>query len=103
MIQFYQGDVIKIRGFGRHLFVIVSNNAFIRATGVFHVCPLFEQMKEGPVHISVRGDAGTAGTVLCEQVKMIDPGARACSRIDHLPYADIMEVSDVIQGIFEYD
>lgn len=103
MTDFYQGDIIKIAGFAEKYFVITSKNAFIRATNVFHVCPLLQDISAGPVHISVKGTDGTIGVAICEQLKVIDPSVRACSRVDRLPYADIMEVSDTIQGIFEYD
>ena len=98
-----QGDIIKISGYSRRLFVVVSKNAFIRATGVFHVCPLIEGVDEGPLHIPVVGVNSQTGTVICEQMKMIDPGTRTCNRTDHLQYGDIMNISDAIQGIFEYD
>ena len=49
------------------------------------------------------GNEGKEGTVICEQIKFIDPAIRACTRVDHVSYSDIMEVSDTIQGIFEYD
>lgn len=103
MIQFNQGDIIKISGFKKQLFVVVSKNAFIRATGIFHVCPLILGVSEGPVHIPVIGRNGTGGTVICEQIKAIDPNARVCSKADVLEYRDIMNVSDTVQGIFEYD
>ena len=83
MIDLFQGDIIKIGGF-KSLFMIVSNNAFIQATGVFHVCPVLEN-------------------VLCEQIKLIDPEARNCRRLDRLPYGTVMDISDALQGIFEYD
>ena len=56
-----------------------------------------------PVHIKICGKNGTSGVVICEQMKAIDPRARVCSRVDALTYPDIMNVSDTIQGIFEYD
>ncbi len=103
MNDFYQGDLIKITGFKNKLFVIVSKNAFIKATGIFHVCPVLSEVKAGPVHIPMRGKKGKSGTVICEQIKAIDPKARDCSRIDLLKYEDIMNISDTVQGIFEYD
>lgn len=103
MNHFCQGDVIRIDGFGRNCFVVVSKNAFIKATGVFHVCPLLENIGDGPLHIKVCGNKQTAGTVICEQVKLVDPSARGCNRVDTLPYEQIMDVSDAIQGVFEYD
>ena len=78
-------------------------NEFIKKTGVFHVCPLLENYAEGPLHIKVRGVKDTSGTAICEQLKLIDPSARSCKHIDRVPYHMIMNVSDAIQGIFEYD
>ncbi|HBA47299.1 MAG TPA: hypothetical protein DCZ91_05775, partial [Lachnospiraceae bacterium] len=49
-MDFCQGDVVKISGF-RNKFVIVSKNAFIRMTNVFHVCPLMDRYPDGPIHI----------------------------------------------------
>lgn len=103
MNEFYQGDIIKITGFKKQLFVIVSKNAFIKATGIFHVCPMFPNVQAGPIHIPVFGKNGESGTVICEQIKAIDPKARGCNRVDLLAYEDIMNVSDAVQGIFEYD
>ena len=103
MTSLSQGDIIRINGFGKRQFVVVSRNAFIKATGVFHVCPMISGSPEGPLHIVANGSNSGKGTVICEQIKMIDPGARSCTRIDSLPYSEIMNISDAIQGIFEYD
>ena len=103
MSRFSQGDIIRIDGFKNQLFVIVSKNAFIKATGVFHVCPILKGLHPGPIHIVVQGRNGTEGTVVCEQIKLIDPAARSCSTGDSLNYEIIMNISDTIQGIFEYD
>ena len=103
MTDLYQGDIIRISGFGSKRFVVVSKNAFIRTTGAFHVCPMLEGIPEGPLHIAVNGIRGVSGVVVCEQLKLIDPGARSCSRLDSLQYGEIMNISDAIQGVFEYD
>lgn len=103
MIDFYQGDVIKINGYKNTEFLIVSKNAFIRATRVFHVCPILKNVQEGPLHIKIQGKNGTKGVVICEQMKLIDPLARSCNRTDRVSYEMIMNISDAIQGIFEYD
>ena len=103
MTGFFQGDIIRISGFGQKLFVVISKNAFINATGAFHVCPLMTDVPEGPLHIAVTGKNSVSGTVICEQMKLIDPLVRSCSRHDSLEYGDIMNISDAIQGIFEYD
>lgn len=103
MMDFNQGDIIKISGFKGAYFLIISKNTFIRVTGVFHVCPLANQGSEGPLHIAVTGKENTSGVAMCEQIKLIDPQKRNCTRIDRIPYEDIMNISDAIQGVFEYD
>jgi mRNA interferase MazF len=102
MNDFSQGDIVKIVGF-RSSFLVVSKNAFIRAAHMFHVCPLLSNATEGPLHIRVVGVDGTEGFVICEQIKLIDPSIRSCRRIDRLSYGNLMNISDALQGIFEYD
>lgn len=102
MVELFQGDIIKISGF-RSLFLVVSNNAFIQATQVIHVCPVLQGVAPGPLHILVTGMNGTEGTIICEQIKLMDPVVRNCRRTDRLHYNSIMDISDALQGIFEYD
>lgn len=97
-----QGDIVKLTGYSG-LFLVISKNAFIRITGMFHVSPLVEGVAAGPLHVPVAGRKKTSGTVICEELKLIDPVARGGSIRDRISYAQMMEVSDVIQGIFEYD
>ena len=101
-MEFYQGDIIKISGF-KNYFLIVSKNAFIKATNFFHICPVIENNEDGPLHISIVGKQKTSGTVFCEQMKLIDPSVRACNKVDRISYDAMMNISDEIQGIFEYD
>ena len=102
MKNFSQGDIVKIDGLnGRYL--IISKNAFIKSTKAFHVCPILKDVKKGPLHIYVWGRKDTDGTVICEQLKLIDPDKRACTVVDSLPYDLIMDVSDAVQGMFEYE
>ena len=102
MNDFHQGDIIKINGY-KNYFLIISNNAFIKATSVFHVSPIISNIQSGPLHIVINGTQKTTGTVVCEQIKLIDPDARSCVKTDNIPYNEIMNISDALQGIFEYD
>ena len=97
-----QGDIIKIQGY-KDRFLLVSKNAFISATGMFHVCPFLPDVPSGPLHIAATGKNGENGTAVCESLKLIDPSVRSCRRLDSLAYRDIINISDAIQGIFEYD
>ena len=101
MQKIFQGDIIKINGFSSR-FLVVSKNAFIEHTGMYHVCPILKGEKDGPFHILVSGKK-EEGIVLCEQIKLIDPGQRICNRVDRISYFQLMDISDAIQGIFEYD
>ena len=47
MMNFSQGDIIKISNL-KDAMLVVSKNEFIKKTGVFHVCPLLENYAEGP-------------------------------------------------------
>lgn len=100
--SFLQGDIIKIEG-KNHLFLIVSNNTFIKYTGAFHICPIIENVENNPLHIAVRTAKGYAGTAICEQLLLFDPSKRPCSKYDDISYDQIMNISDAIQGVFEYD
>ena len=102
MTELFQGDIINISGF-KACFLIISKNAFIRKTGLFHVCPVLKEVKAGPLHIPLCGLNENKGTAICEQIKLIDPAQRECRRIDRIPYEQLMNISDAIQGMFEYD
>lgn len=102
MTELFQGDIIKINGF-KSRFLIISKNSFIRATQVFHVCPILTDIGKGPLHIMIYGDKDETGIVACEHIKLIDPHARNCIKTDMISYDQMMNVSDAIQGIFEYD
>ena len=102
MKDFNQGDIIKVNGF-KSPFVIVSSNDFIKATKMCHVCPFVEGISAGPIHVQAIASKGLIGTAVCEQLKLIDLAERTCTKMDRLHYPDIMNISDVIQGIFEYD
>ena len=94
---------MKLTGF-QNKFLVVSKNSFIKHTGMVHVCPVMPGIQPGPFHIQTRLQReGENVTVLCEHVKLIDPIKRGIGIIDRISYGDKMEVSDVIQGFFEYD
>lgn len=101
MISFSQGDVIKIEGL-KDVYLVVSNNKYIKATKLILISPIIKKAKIDPTHIFIQGK-NNLGFVLCEQIKLIDPVARNCNVVDRISYDQIMNISDAIQGIFEYD
>ena len=101
-MELYQGDIIKISGYSTR-FLIISKNSFIKAAHVFHVCPVLKACTAGPLHIKITGQNSETGTAACEQIKLIDPASRNCIKTDRISYDQIMNISDAVQGIFEYD
>ncbi len=94
-----QGDLLRVDGLS-HPVIVVSND-FFNASGKAIVCPILANAVEGPLHIPLR-DAPIAGYVLCEQVRYIDLTARRSSKITAARYFDIMDISDAVMGIFDY-
>lgn len=101
-MNYFQGDIIHIDKFNCP-FVVVSKNAYIKATNTIHACPILNNVPEGPYHIAIHGTQNTSGTVIIEQIKYIDCSFHSINKIDWIPYYQIMNISDAIQSIFEYD
>lgn len=102
MNSFSQGDIIKIEG-KKNLFLIVSSNTFINSTRVFHICPIENNISENTFHIKITGIENTSGVALCENVFLLIPNEKALIKVDSITYAQIMEISDLLQEFFVYD
>jgi len=102
MFECSQGDIITVDG-RRDLFLVVSKDSFIQVMRQFHICPLLRNIPDGPTHINIHGINGTGGTAICESLKLLDPSSHHCTVRDRIPYAEKMDVSDAIQGFFEYE
>lgn len=94
-----QGDLLNVSGVAWP--VIVVSNAFFNASGKAIVCPIVKDALEGPLHIPLK-NCPVEGYVLCEQVRYLDLSARRFSRITAVPYFDIMDISDAVMGMFDY-
>lgn len=101
MSDFCQGDVIKISDL-KGKYVIVSNDSFIKFYDAFHVCPIIQGNNDSPIHPLINTNLDADYIAICEQIKLIDSQSRTCSKISHLNLRDIQNISDIIQGIFEY-
>ena len=94
-----QGDMLKVSGI-KYPVIVVSNN-FFNQSGKVIACPILKNAVEGPLHIKLR-DSAVEGYVLCEQVKYLDLKARNFSKLTSTHYFDIMDISDAVMGIFDY-
>lgn len=94
-----QGDLLRVSGLNYP--VIVVSNDFFNESGKAVVCPILKSAAEGPLHIRLK-NCPVEGYVLCEQVRYIDLSARRFSKMTQTHYYDIMDISDAVMGIFDY-
>ena len=99
MATIEQGDLLKVSGIPYPV-IVVSNN-FFNQSGKVIACPIVPNAAEGPLHIKLK-DSAVQGYVLCEQVKYLDLKARHYSRLSETHYFDIMDISDAVMGMFDY-
>ncbi len=94
-----QGDLLRVDGL-KHPVIVVSNNFFNRS-GKAVVCPILRDAVPGPLHIRL-SDGPVEGFALCEQMRYVDLSARRSSKLGAARYYDVMDVSDAVMGIFDY-
>lgn len=99
MIMIEQGDMLRVGGI-KYPVIVVSNN-FFNQSGKIIACPIVKNAIEGPLHIKLK-DSSVEGIVLCEQVKYLDLKARHYSKLTSTHYFDIMDISDAVIAIFDY-
>lgn len=94
-----QGDLLKVEGIQSP--VIVVSNIFFNQSGTAIVCPIMKKAIPGPLHIELK-DSVVQGYVLCEQVRYLDLSSRRFSKMAQTNYFDIMDISDAVVSMFEY-
>ena len=99
MLSIQQGDMLKISGLPYPM--IVVSNDFFNQEGKIIACPIVRNAAEGPLHIRLK-DSSAEGYVLCEQLKYIDLATRRFSKLPATHHFDIIDISDAIMGIFDY-
>ena len=99
MQKIEQGDILKVGGL-KYPVIVVSNN-FFNESGKAIVCPILKNAVEGPLHIMLK-NSPVEGCVLCEQVRYVDLAERRFSKLEAMHYFDIMDISDAVMGMFDY-
>ncbi len=99
MLPIRQGDILKVENLKQP--VLVVSKDFFNLTEQAIVCPIVSQDPDDPLHISFQ-TSKTKGTVLCEQMKLMDFHYRGFLRKDTLSFNDIVNITDAIQSIFDY-
>ncbi len=96
MEHLHQGDILKIDKIVHP--VLVASKDFFNSSGEIIGCPIIINSKPGPLHIWM----STKGYIHCEKLALLDLSIRGYKKTDSLPISEIINVSDAIQGIFEY-
>lgn len=95
----HQGDIVKIERIKSP--VLVTSKDFFNQTGEIVGCPIFQDSTTSPLHIKIRTDS-TEGYVQCEKLALLDLNVRGFLKTDSISMADIINITDAIQGIFDY-
>ena len=94
-----QGDILKIEHI--KIPVLVVSKDFFNQTFEIIGCPIYDKGEAGPLHIHVKTE-DIEGYVQCEKMSLLDLSVRGYSKIDRIDYSDIINITDAIQGIFDY-
>ena len=97
--EILQGDILKVEKINRP--VVVVSKDYFNTSGEVIACPIFEDSARGPLHIFIRANE-VEGYVQCEKLALLDLRFRGYKKIDKLKLIDKMDISDAVQGIFEY-
>lgn len=98
-VGIHQGDVVKIEKI--KLPVLVVSKDFFNASGEIIGCPIYEDGCAGALRISVMTDV-LKGYVHCEKVTLLDLNVRGFSKLCSVPLADMINITDAVQSIFDY-
>ena len=99
MEELHQGDILKIEKI-KHP-VLVASKDFFNTSGEIIGCPIIDNSRPGPLHIWMSTE-NAEGYIQCEKLALLDLSVRGYKKIDKLPLPEIINVTDAIQGIFEY-
>ena len=95
----HQGDIIKVEKI-KHPVLVVSKD-FFNTSGEVIGCPVIRDSKEGPLQIWTSVQK-VEGYIQCEKIALLDLAVRGYKKVARIPLSELMNVSDAIQGIFEY-
>jgi mRNA-degrading endonuclease toxin of MazEF toxin-antitoxin module len=95
----HQGDILKLENF--NLPVLVVSKDYFNMSGEIVGCPIFKENHASPLHIRVEANKNN-GFVQCEKSALLDLNTRDYSITGRIHMQDIIEITDAIQGIFDY-
>ena len=95
----HQGDILKIENI--NMPVLVVSTDFFNQTEEIIGCPIYKLSTKSPLHIQVIAK-DIMGYVQCEKLTLLDLKKRGYIKLDRIKMNDIIDITDAIQGIFDY-
>ncbi len=92
-----QGDIIQVEDVKLKLLVVSRN--LINENEVCIVVPLSSAFKESATHIS---NSFSKDLLITEQLRYLDLTTRLYKNLGSLPESEMVNVIDVVQGLFDY-
>ena len=99
MASLHQGDILKVEKI-KHPVLVVSKD-FFNTSGEIIGCPIIKNSTAGPLHIWMSTEENE-GYIQCEKLALLDMSFRGYKKVDRLSISEMVNISDAIQGIFEY-
>ncbi|HPW40594.1 MAG TPA: type II toxin-antitoxin system PemK/MazF family toxin [Bacillota bacterium] len=84
---------------GRRPGLVISNDTFVKMTGLILLCPITRTDNGFPLHLKL-SDYNTCGYVMIEHVKSMDYNQRDVEYIETLRPEDLVEVLSVLNACF---
>ena len=94
-----QGDILKLER--PKTDILVLSKEFFNKCGLIIACPVVKNALPDALHIEIKSDDYT-GIALIEQLKSLDIKSRHYQTISEISFEQIQNISDAVQGIFDY-
>ena len=91
-----QGEILEIEGLTMPA-LVVSKNLF-NESGKAIVCPIIE----GSTSVTLSFPIDDGRYVLCDSIRLLDIESRGYTQKGRIPLAQIIQITDRIQSIFDY-
>lgn len=95
-----QGLILKIEHI-KYPVLIVSNDTFNSVANQIIACPILKKVEKNALHIKIDTEE-ISGLVICEQVRLFDLSVRGYKKIGEIKMEQIANITDSVQGIFDY-
>ena len=83
---------------GRRPALVISKDAFNKATGMAICCPITNTDRRIPFHAPITGRTSLTGFVMCEQMKSLDFRARGLKLIERAPQEVLEDVLAIVDA-----